>query len=55
MVRDENFIVGLLKKSKNLFSFLSLSGVFFIVSYGPPDHRLPHLEKEDYGWQVVIG
>ena len=34
---------------------LKPGGIFFIVSYGTPENRLNHLDKEDlYGWIVEV-
>lgn len=32
---------------------LKPGGRFIIVSYGPPEHRLPLLENEEYEWSVT--
>ena len=50
----EGSTANVAKMAEEASRVLKPSGVFFIVSYGPPDHRLPHLEKEDYGWQVTV-
>ncbi|CAD8066406.1 unnamed protein product [Paramecium primaurelia] len=33
---------------------LGPKGVFFIISYGLPEHRLQYLEKPEYDWNVVV-
>ena len=33
---------------------LKPNGVFVVISYGAPDHRLVHMEKPEYGWAVEV-
>lgn len=42
------------KMISEVYRVLSPKGVYFIVSYGQSEYRLPYLEKPEYDWSVKV-
>ena len=37
-----------------VYRVLSETGVYFIVSYGQTEYRLPYLQKPEFNWNVKV-
>jgi len=42
------------KMISEVYRVLGPKGVYFIVSYGQSEYRLPYLEKPEYDWSVKV-
>ncbi|KAM3134123.1 hypothetical protein pb186bvf_013744 [Paramecium bursaria] len=42
------------KMISEIHRVLQPKGVYFVISYGLPEHRLLYLEKPEYDWNVVV-
>jgi hypothetical protein len=46
----DNATASVAKYYAEVARVLRAGGKFIIISYGPPEHRVPTLESDDYDW-----
>ncbi|EPR60872.1 methyltransferase, putative [Toxoplasma gondii ME49] len=50
----DNSFDNVQKMLREVSRILAPGGVYIVVSYGQPNFRLSHLQREEYGWSVTM-
>lgn len=54
LISGDHGSINTAKMTKEISRVLKTGGIYFVISYGTPDNRMPHLERSHLGFDIQI-